>query len=314
MNQEGSLMSPTIIIGFDGSAGARDALSLGALLRDATGARLLAVSSYEHEFYAASPPIASWRSTQRDEAEAAAEEARGLLDDVQRSKAAVIGAPSPARALDEAAIREQADLVVVGSTSRGRLGRVLAGGVGERLLHGAPCAVGLAPRGFARAASAGVLLPVAAAFDGSAESRAALATAADLAGSLGGGLRAISVFERPAPAHPMFALTSYREFVQDLEDEHRSRLSEAITTLAAGVAVEPIVVAGEPGPVLAEESRALGLLVLGSRGYGPLRAVLLGTVSGDLLKRAACPTILVPRGVQRAIGSRPLEARSIHSH
>src|SRR5205807_2068320 len=42
---EGNPMSPTIIIGFDGSDGGRDALALGALLRDATGARLLAVSA-----------------------------------------------------------------------------------------------------------------------------------------------------------------------------------------------------------------------------------------------------------------------------
>ncbi len=112
----------------------------------------------------------------------------------------------------------------------------------------------------------------------------------------------------------MFAVTSYREFVQDLQDEHRSRLLDAITTLAADVAFEPIVVEGEPVAVLAEQSRALGLLVLGSRGYGPLRAVLVGAVSGDLLKRAACPTIVVPRGVQRAIGSRPLDARPVRSY
>jgi len=135
-----------------------------------------------------------------------------------------------------------------------------------------------------------------------------------LAGSLGGELRAIAVFERPNPAHPMFALTSYRQFVQDLEDEHRSRLNEAITTLVAGVAVEPIVVEGDPVAVLVEQSRALGLLVLGSRGYGPLHAVLVGAVSGDLIKRAACPTIVIPRGVQRAIGSRPIDARVVHSH
>ena len=308
-------MSPTIIIGFDSSDGGRDALALGAILRDATGGRLLVVSAYEHGSYEASPPTERSRSAMRRHAEVAAEEARGWLEDAQRSESCVVGAPSPARALHEAAMREQADLVIVGSTSRGTLGRVLAGSVGERLLHGAPCAVGLAPSGFAGVASAGVLRPVGAAFDGSAESRAALATAADLAGSLGGELRAISVFERPSPAHPMFAVTSYREFVQDLEDEHRSRLLDAITTLAADVAVEPIVVEGEPVAVLAEESRALGLLVLGSRGYGgPLRAVLMGAVSGDLLKRAACPTIVIPRGVQRAIGSRPIDARVVYSH
>ncbi len=311
---KGKPMSPAIIVGFDGSDGGRDALALGAILRDATGARLLAVSAYEHGSYEASPQAERSPSAVRRHAEAAAEEARAWLDDAPRSESCVIGAPSPARALHEAAMREQADLVVVGSTSRGTLGRVLAGSVGERLLHGAPCAVGLAPGGFARVAASGVLVPVGAAFDGSAESRAALATAAGLAGSLGGELRAISVFERPAPAHPMFAVTSYREFVQDLEHEHRSRLNEAITTLAAGVAVEPIVVEGDPVAVLAEQSRALGLLVLGSRGYGPLHAVLVGAVSSDLLKRAACPTIVIPRGVQRAIGSRPIDARAVHSH
>lgn len=307
-------MSPTIIVGFDGSNGGRDALALGAVLRDATGARLMAVSAYEHRSFTASAPAERSPSAVRRRAELAAEEARGWLDDAPRSESCVAGAPSPARALHEAAMREQADLVLVGSTSRGTLGRVLAGSVGERLLHGAPCAVGLAPSGFARAASAGVLRPVGAAFDGSAESRAALATAADLAGSLGGELRAISVFDRPSPAHPMFAVTSYRAFVEDLEDEHRSRLLDAITTLAAGVAVEPIVVQGEPVAVLAEQSRALGLLVLGSRGYGPLRAVLVGAVSGDLFKRAACPTIVVPRGVQRAIATRPLDARLVRTH
>jgi nucleotide-binding universal stress UspA family protein len=100
----------------------------------------------------------------------------------------------------------------------------------------------------------------------------------------------------------MFTVISYREFVQGLEGEHRSRLSKAIATLAAGVAVEPIVVEGDPVAVLAEQSRALGLLVLGSRGYGPLHAVLVGAVSSELLKRAACPTIVIPRGIQRAIG------------
>ena len=74
----------------------------------------------------------------------------------------------------------------------------------------------------------------------------------------------------------MFALTSYGEFVQSLKDQHRARLSEAIRGLAAGGTVEPIVIEGDPVAVLAEQSRALGLLVLGSRGYGPLRAVLAG--------------------------------------
>src|SRR5438105_6769870 len=99
-------MSPTIIVGFDGSDAGRDALALGAILRDATGARLLAVSAYEHGSYEASPPPERSRSLRRD-AEIAAEEARRWLEDAPRSESCVIGAPSPARALHEAAVREQ---------------------------------------------------------------------------------------------------------------------------------------------------------------------------------------------------------------
>ena len=42
--------------------------------------------------------------------------------------------------------RPRADLVVVGSTHTGRLGRVFPGSTGEKLLHGAPCAVAVVPR------------------------------------------------------------------------------------------------------------------------------------------------------------------------
>jgi hypothetical protein len=39
-------------------------------------------------------------------------------------------------------------------------------------------------------------------------------------------------------------------------------------------------------------------MVTGSRGYGPHRAVLLGSVSGRLVREAECPVIVVPRGIE----------------
>ena len=153
-------MSPTIIVGFDGSDGGRDGLALGALLRDATGARLLAVSAYEHESYTVSPPAERLRSAMRRHAEVAAEQARGWLEAAPRSECCVIGATSPARALYEAAMREQADLVVVGSTSRATLGRVLArerrgASAARRAVRGGPRAKRFRPHGVGGWAAAG---------------------------------------------------------------------------------------------------------------------------------------------------------------
>jgi nucleotide-binding universal stress UspA family protein len=55
---------------------------------------------------------------------------------------------SAARALHEAAEREDAGMLVVGSTGRGALGRVLPGSTAERLMHGAPCAIAVVPHGW----------------------------------------------------------------------------------------------------------------------------------------------------------------------
>jgi nucleotide-binding universal stress UspA family protein len=45
-----------------------------------------------------------------------------------------------------------------------------------------------------------------------------------------------------------------------------------------------------------ESSAEVDLLVLGSRGYGPVRRVLLGDVAGNVIRGAACPVVAVPSG------------------
>ena len=198
---------------------------------------------------------------------------------------------------------------MVGFDTRASDGRVATSATGRPALQGAPCAVAVA--GFAETGSG--LAPVGAGFDGSWESRLALLSAAGVAESVSGELRVISAFKRPAPAHPMCALTSYHEHVAQLHDQRREDLIEAIDALVHPQS-RPLVIEGEPADVLVDHAGELGLLVVGSRGYGSLRRVMLGSVSDALLQRAACPVMIVPRGVQCAFGAPTLHARPARSH
>ena len=61
--------------------------------------------------------------------------------------------------------------------------------------------------------------------------------------------------------------------------------------------------AGDPAQALGEHSATLDLMLAGSRGYGPLRSVLVGGVSGRLTSTAQCPLIVIARGVQTPLGT-----------
>ena len=77
----------------------------------------------------------------------AAPAARGPRRRHARSLTEALG---PARRCTCSPASTDAGLIVVGSTGRGRAGRVLTGSTAERLLHGAPCPVALAPHGYER--------------------------------------------------------------------------------------------------------------------------------------------------------------------
>lgn len=204
-------MTPTIIIDFHDAEHGRDALALARSLGDLTGARFVGVTSYSRDRYGMLPIAAgAWGLTEGTRS--AADLAESLLSDVPGARTRVVGAASRERALHETAEREQADLIVVSSDAGTPNGQAAAGAAGRRALQGAPCAVALAPAGFAQADAA--LAPVGAGFNGSRESRLALASAAGLADALDSQLRVISVLGPPAAAHPMFAFTSYEHHLE----------------------------------------------------------------------------------------------------
>ena len=79
---------------------------------------------------------------------------------------------------------------------------------------------------------------------------------------------------------------------QTLEKEMR----DAIASLGPGVEVSGRLLDGDPASALVDASKELDLLTLGSRGYGPIRTVLLGSVSRTLVREGACSVVVLPRG------------------
>ena len=59
----------------------------------------------------------------------------------------------------------------------------------------------------------------------------------------------------------------------------------------------------DPVRALCAAAEGLDLLVLGSRGYGPLGHVLLGGVSTGVLGGAPCAVLVTARGVEQPFGA-----------
>jgi len=74
-------------------------------------------------------------------------------------------------------------------------------------------------------------------------------------------------------------------------------LHEAAARIPDEVTVAKELLSRGPAANLIEEAaKRVDLLVMGSRGYGPIRRVLLGSVSAPVVRHCPCPVLVVPRG------------------
>ena len=295
-----------IVAGFDDTPSGFDAVALGRRLAEATGAGLIVTHVYPTPAVTAAGVVLDPMLGERVHAEAEERlaHAGAALEGFDRWEGVVYACVPPARGLHDVAERHGADLLVVSSTHRHGPGRVVPGTTADKLLHGSSFPVAVAPAGW-RDNCPSTIRSVGAGFDGSAESAGALAAAAALAGSAGADLHAVAVFEPPNPASPIFAVTShgYHEISRDLRDALERRLGEALAALPAGVAAHGEVIDGHAADVLSARSGEFDLLAVGSRGWGALRAVVMGTLTHDLVSRSHCPLLIVPRGVDAPLAT-----------
>lgn len=281
----------SVIVGLDGREHDGDALALARLLQSTLGGRLLLAHVV--------PPaplgrgLAEAESLERsDGEELLAHAAEGIGD---AADTMLIDPGSPARGLSGLAAVRHASMLVLGSSHRGTVGRIVPGGVASHLLGRASCAIAVAPVGYARLAPRSVSV-IGVAYDGTSEADLALAAAASAASNLGVPLRLYHAMHEisKAPAWDEFR-GSMNSFAQGILDTGLAQLSPELDATSS-------VLEGDVAELIAEAASAdaVALLYVGSRGYGPLREALFAGVAGALLRTARCPLVIVPQSCQPA--------------
>ena len=283
-------MFKNVIVGVDDNDGSRDAIALAERLVERGGELTLAY------VYWGEPHV--WRGTS-PAYEAAERERAGELLEKARDDAGVEarlrshGSASVGRGLHELAEATGADLMVIGSPGSGLLGRIHLAESLRDALDGAPCAIALAPAGYSHHPVA--MREIGVGYDGSPESQHALGVARALAAEHHTKLSAFEAVSVPRyVAHGRTAVDGTR--IEDLVDQARQQI-------AALGDVEPHAAYGHPAEELALYGASLDLLVVGSRGYGPLGRLVHGSTSQHLARSARCPLLVLTRGARQQLAA-----------
>jgi len=274
-----------IVVGVDGRKRSKDALALAARLAERTGGDLLLVHTHGYGPLEKIVGDDGYRALVRTAFTASYYQVKEIVGERHAREMRAIPDASPAAGLQRIAESEDAQTIVVGPSRRTRLG------VSERLLSGATVPVAVAPAGYSRRER--LLARVVCAFDGSPESRLALNWAEELTRLSDAHLRVLSVHSPPAFGHfAVGGLFSRESANQALRSELERQQREALISRSA----RGLVMSGDPARTLARATKNADLLVMGSRGYGPVRAALLGGVSQYVIRHASCPVVVCPRG------------------
>ena len=292
-----SIFPTKIVLATDGSREAELAATTAAALAKGTDSELHVVH--------VGPFMPMLFSTMEEEPARMAREARKTLDDaVGRIEAAggnvaqahlrVGGASEEIVALAE---ELGAGLILMGNRGRGGVRRALMGSVSDSVVRHAHCPVLVV-----RAEPIVFPTKIVVATDGSKEAELASSSAADLAERTGSELHVVYVGHMPPVIYESPGALALDPDLQSrmqerAEEGTRTKLDEQVQRVreAGGEVAGAHAKLGRPDAEIAglAEELGAGLIVLGSRGLGPLRSALMGSVSHSVVRHAHCPVLVV---------------------
>jgi nucleotide-binding universal stress UspA family protein len=284
-------MFKKVVVGIDAETHGRDAIALARRLA-APDAEIVFAHVHPAMTAAAMTAAAMSADPMPDPPSGCPEETHDLLvSAIQESGINAwmhwIGSPNVGAGLEAIARSAEADLLVVGSTGRGRLTRTLLGNPTTEALAEADCAVAVAPEGYAEHAHP--LRSVGIAYDGSPASEAAMVLGKRLSEWLRADLSALEVVPPP----------------RGLIEPRRHQIEKAVLALkdardhiAQHDGVEPHVACGHPVKQLAGYSNSVDLLVAGSRGAGTIALLLHPSTTAALTGVVHCPLLVLTKGAR----------------
>ena len=272
-----------IIIGIDGSDGSRAALRWAARTAAARGAGLRAVAAWQYPASAVTPAGPARLPGPEEMDERSCDGARAVIReeleaDADRVEVEAGRGPAASVLLDVAA-RADADMLVVGARGRGGFAGLLLGSVSQECVEHSPCPV-VVLRGEPDSADG----PIVVGLDGSEGATRALDWAIDLAEATGATIVAVHA--------PMLGANNA------MMDAAREALERWCAPIGArAVSHEMRIEQGDARTVLEQVADEAGasLLVVGTRGLGAVRGLLLGSVAGYIARYSERPIAVVPR-------------------
>ena len=155
--------------------------------------------------------------------------------------------------------------------------------------------------------------PILVATDGSPAARAALEAAVSLAAGTGDAIVAITVWRALQGDYGLaYPSVARLDDLLATEREHaEAALGEAVVRArSAGIPIRTRLATGDPAEEICSYAREVDarLIAVGSRGYGSVAALLLGSVSNAIIRQATCP-VLVVREPDRALE----QSRHVHA-